>query len=43
MDDVLSVAQHLHLDVPRAFDQLLDIEPAIAEGASASACACGIR
>ncbi len=32
MDDVAPVAEDLHLDVPRAFDQLLDIEPAIAEG-----------
>ncbi len=32
MDDILSVAEHLHLDMPRTFNQLLDIEPAIAEG-----------
>ena len=32
VDDVVSVAEHLHLDVPRAFDELLDIEPAVAEG-----------
>ena len=28
----LSVAEHLHLDMPRTFDELLDIESAIAEG-----------
>ena len=32
VDDIVSVPQHLHLDVPSAFDELLDIEPAIAEG-----------
>jgi len=31
MNDVVAVAQHLHLDMPRALDQLLDIKPAIAK------------
>ena len=32
VDDVAAVAEHLHLDVAGALDQLLDIEPAVAEG-----------
>ncbi|MGY4425601.1 hypothetical protein ACVWY2_008050 [Bradyrhizobium sp. JR6.1] len=31
MDHVASIAEHLDLDVPCALDQLLDVEPAVAE------------
>ena len=32
MDDALAVAEDLHLDVARALDHLLEVEPAVAEG-----------
>ncbi|MEY9646034.1 hypothetical protein ABIF07_002312 [Bradyrhizobium elkanii] len=32
MDHVASVAEHLHLDMPRAFDQLFDVKSAVAKG-----------
>ena len=33
-------AEHLELDVPRGFDELLDVDIAAGEGGAASVCAC---